>query len=99
MTLQRYIKSLLGKYGLNQRRICERTGIDKAYISRSLQDGARFSFNPETLEKIVSAIGCDAGERLEMYRLAGKIPDEIHKAFCSSSEMAQKIQGLIGDLG
>lgn len=79
MGLKAYVRSLLAKYGHTQKSIARAMRIDEGQMSRLLDSSPR----PVTLDALCEAIGCDADERLEVYRLAEKMPMEILDAFCS----------------
>jgi transcriptional regulator with XRE-family HTH domain len=85
-----YLRTLLASRGLNQRKLATLTGIDNGQISRHLS--GEFVPSTETLEKFTCALTLTTEGRLELYRLAGRMPPEFVKAFCSSKEVAQLFQ-------
>jgi DNA-binding Xre family transcriptional regulator len=88
MDLRQYVRTLLVKYGHTQKSVAAAMRIDEGQMSRLLDSSPR----PVTLDALCEAIGCDADERLEIYRQAGKVPMEIVNAFCASVEGSRRIR-------
>jgi hypothetical protein len=84
----------MGKYGFNQRRLAEAVEVDTAQLCRMLDPDYPYRPLPATLEAMCEAMGCTADERLELYRLAGRVPREIVEAFCASAGAARDFRRL-----
>lgn len=87
------LRSIMDRNGLTQRELARRAEIDHVSLCRMLKP--YYKFKPgKTIERITKAVGCTAQERLELYRIAGLMPEEMILAFCSDPVTADNFARL-----
>lgn len=96
MNFKVYLRTLLAQRGMTQDSLASAAGVDAGQLSRHLS--GEFIPRAETLERFVKVLNCTPDERLELYRLAGRMPQEITEAFCSSNLMARFFR-MVAQLG
>jgi len=88
MSLSEIILKLLQKYGLSQRKLAEKSGVNYVTINRILNDYP-FDVTSETIDKLASGIGCTDEERYELHQAAGRVPEEVETKFGESQQAAR----------
>ena len=88
MSLSEIILKLLQKYGLSQRKLAEKSGVNYVTINRILND-YRFDVTSETIDKLANGIGCTDEERYELHQAAGRVPEEVETKFGESQQAAR----------
>ncbi len=71
--------------------------IDTGYLSKLVNNQSGYYPNSDTLENLTDALQCTAAERIELYRLAGRIPPELQMIFCRSAQNAKGIYAFVFD--
>ncbi len=95
MNFYQYLKSLIKERNFTQNAVAHALEMDKAYFSKLVN--AKFNYFPsaDTLESLSDLLQCTVDERIELYRLAGKMPPELRMAFCSSAKDAKEIYSFV----
>jgi len=88
MSLSEVILELLQKYGLSQRKLAEKSGVNYVTINRLLND-YRFDVTSETIDKLANGTGCTDEERYELHQAAGRVPEEVETKFGESQQAAR----------
>jgi transcriptional regulator with XRE-family HTH domain len=84
ITFSEALARLLQKYGLSQRKLAERAGVNYVTINRVLNN-YQSEITNETIEKIANGLGCTVEERDELLSAAGRIPTEMETKFGESN--------------
>lgn len=88
MSLSELLLKLLQKYGISQRKLAEKSGVNYVTINRILK-GYRFDVTSETINKLATGIGCSDEERDEMLQAVGRVPEEVETKFSESRPAAR----------
>lgn len=88
MSLSELLYELLQKYGLSQRKLAEKSGVNYVTINRILNNYP-FDATGETLDKLTAGIGCTEEERYELHQAAGRVPEEVENKFGESPPAAR----------
>ena len=89
MNFHEYLKSLIKERNLTQKAIAKTLETDTAYFSELLNNRHDFLPSCKTLESLSRVLQC-TDERIELFRLAGKMPPELRMAFCSFARDAKE---------
>lgn len=88
MLFSEILLKLLQKYGLSQRKLAEKSGVNYVTINRLLNE-YQFAVTNETIDKLANGIGCTDEERYELHQAAGSVPEEVETKFSESQQAAR----------
>ena len=90
MSFPEILLQLLQKYGLSQRKLAEKSGVNYVTINR-LVNGAQYQFavTNETVDKLANGLACTEEERYELHQAAGSVPEEVETKFGESQQAAR----------
>lgn len=91
MNFGEYLKSLLKNRNLTQAAFAKAIEMNTARLSRIIRGKEKHLPNSVTLERFCAELTTNRLERIELYRLAKKTPDEILKAFTASAHTAEML--------
>lgn len=95
MYFHEYLKALIKTRKYKHKIIAQTLEMDAAYLSRLLNNRTGFLPSCKTLENLSDVLQCTIAERVELFRLAGKMPPELNEAFCSSADDAKEIYSFV----
>lgn len=83
-----YTIHLLEKYGVSQRALAAKSGVNFVTINRLLQGGSssadtKSDVEFKTIERLADGLRCNRAERYGMHRFAGTVPEELLMAIKS----------------
>jgi transcriptional regulator with XRE-family HTH domain len=84
---------LLKKYHMSQRKLALNSRVSYVTINR-LINGYSSRLTRETVEKLVSGLGCTTEERHELLRAAGRVPAEVESRFVEDATTARLLRQI-----
>lgn len=88
MPLPELLLQLLQKYGLSQRKLAEKSGVNYVTINRLINE-YQFAVTNETIDKLANGLDCTEEERYELHQAAGSVPEEVESKFGESQQAAR----------
>ena len=95
MNFYQYLKSLIKARNLTQKAVADALEMDKSYFSKLVNEKFNHFPSAGTLQELSEFLDCTIDERIELFRLAGKIPPELRMAFFSSAQDAKEIYSFV----
>lgn len=95
MNFHEYLKSLMKNQFLTQKAIADLLEMDKSYFSKMVNGRLEHLPSADTVQALTEILQCTIDERIELFRLAGKIPPELRMAFFSSAQDAKEIYSFV----
>ena len=90
MSFPETLLQLLQKYGLSQRKLAEKSGVNYVTINRLINESQyQFAVTNETVDKLASGLKCTEEERYALHQAAGSVPEEVETKFGESQQAAR----------